>query len=340
MRTIRSLAVILSALSFCSLACESSSPEKTPPPAGSTGAKRPGPSTKAEPKAQPKGPFPQSTHEAMKDPTKAVEQAPDTFDVEFDTTVGKFSMHCVRDWAPHGADRFYNLVQIDYFGDVAFFRAVKNFVVQFGIHGDPDVTAAWRKANIEPDEVKESNKKGTLTYAQAGRPAGKGMTAASRATQLFINLKDNPRLDGMGFAPVCEVTEGMDVVAKIHNGYGERAGRDQANITRKGNKYLRDKYPLLDYIKSAKIVEGGEDGAGGSDAGGAGGGDASQTETDEDGAKQSDEPKKDEKADTKTKGAGPGQGRGTAPKAKPKVDSMAAPPSPPAKKPAPATELK
>ncbi|HHH30049.1 MAG TPA: hypothetical protein ENK57_17125 [Polyangiaceae bacterium] len=234
----------------------------------------------------------------MKDPSKAVEEAPAEFSVKFDTTAGEFTMTCTRDWAPHGADRFYNLVKIGYFDDVSFFRAVKGFVVQFGIHGDPEVNKAWRNANIEPDDVKESNKKGTLTFAQAGRPKEKGKTAETRATQLFINLKDNDRLDGMGFAPLCTVTDGMDVVMKLHTGYGERAGRDQGAITMKGNEYLRKKYPLLDYIKTARLIEGGGDtGDGGGDTGDdADGGDADEQGTDGGAKKETTAPSKDTKA--------------------------------------------
>lgn len=201
-----------------------------------------------------KGPFPTSTHPAMTNPQLAKGQAPPHFAVRFDTTVGTFTVKCDRSWAPHGADRFYNLVSIGYFDDVAFFRAVKGFVVQFGIHGDPAVNTAWKKANLTPDVVTASNDEGTLTFAQAGRPAAPGKTADSRSVQLFFNLADNTRLDAMGFAPLCKVTSGMDVVKSIHTGHGEKAGRDQSNIQAQGNPYLRMNYPGLDYIERARLV--------------------------------------------------------------------------------------
>lgn len=207
-----------------------------------------------EPLPAAKGPFPASTHAAMTNPKLAKAKAPRHFAVRFDTTVGTFTVKCDRSWAPHGADRFYNLVAIGYFDDVAFFRAVKGFVVQFGIHGDPAVNAAWKKENLTPDVVKASNDAGTLTFAQAGQPAGPGMTADSRSVQLFFNLTDNTRLDAMGFAPLCKVTSGMDVVESIHTGHGEKAGRDQGNIQAEGNAYLRQNYPELDYIESARLV--------------------------------------------------------------------------------------
>jgi len=325
MRTIGSLAILASALSFVACDAGGGSPPKPDPATtgAKTGAATPGAATKpaAAPKA--KGPFPASTHEAMKDPSKATEEAPAEFSVKFDTTAGAFSMTCHRDWAPYGADRFYNLVKIGYFDDVAFFRAVKGFVVQFGIHGDPEVNKAWRTANIEPDEVKESNKKGTLTFAQAGRPREKGKTAETRATQLFINLKDNERLDGMGFAPICTVTDGMDVVMKLHTGYGERAGRDQGAITMKGNEYLRKKYPLLDYVKTARLAEG-DEGSGGGSAGD-GGGAASEQDADGDEATET----KDDAANEGVKKAEPASQAPaeTKPKAKAKPKTEAPAPA-------------
>ncbi|MEQ9317624.1 MAG: peptidylprolyl isomerase [Polyangiaceae bacterium] len=210
-----------------------------------------------EPVATPtaKGPFPVSTHAAMTNPALANTKAPHHFAVRFDTTVGSFTVKCDRSWAPHGADRFFNLVKIGYFDDVAFFRAVKGFVVQFGIHGDPAVNAAWKKTNLTPDVVHASNEEGTLTFAQAGSPAAPGKTADSRTVQLFFNLTDNSRLDAMGFAPLCKVTANeLDVVKRIHTGHGETAGRDQSNIQAEGNAYLRQKYPELDYIRSARVV--------------------------------------------------------------------------------------
>ncbi|MEM1034428.1 MAG: peptidylprolyl isomerase, partial [Myxococcota bacterium] len=208
-----------------------------------------------KPDEKAKGPFSQSKHPAMTDPSQATEKAPDTFRAKFETTVGDFTVACTRAHAPFGADRFYNLVRIGFFDDVAFFRTVKGFVTQWGIHGDPAVSKVWSKANIEPDEVKESNKRGTLVFAQAGRPKKEGFTAEMRSTQLFINYGDNSRLDKMGFAPFCVVEgEGMSVVDKFYSGYGGRAGGDQAKIQSEGNPYLRKKYPKLDYIKKAMLL--------------------------------------------------------------------------------------
>src|SRR3954451_13649247 len=149
------------------------------------------------------------------DPSKLTEKAPDTFKVRFDTTKGAFTVEVTRSLAPNGADRFYNLVRSGYFKDTAFFRVVPGFMVQFGIHGDPAVSAKWRPASIPDDPVKGSNTRGTLTFATAG--------PNTRTTQLFVNFGNNTRLDGMGFSQFGKVSEGMDVVDKINGEYGEGA---------------------------------------------------------------------------------------------------------------------
>jgi peptidyl-prolyl cis-trans isomerase A (cyclophilin A) len=189
---------------------------------------------------------------ALLDPSLAKDKAPDSFKVKFVTTKGDFVIEVTRDWAPNGADRFYNLVKIGYFKDIAFFRNIAGFMVQFGIHGSPAVNAKWREANIKDDPVTQSNTPGFVTYAQTGRPH-------SRSTQFFVNFGDNANLDGMRFAPFGKVVEGMDVVKSLYDGYGEGAprgrGPDQGRVQEEGNVYLKKDFPKLDYIKTATIVE-------------------------------------------------------------------------------------
>lgn len=184
------------------------------------------------------------------DPTKLTAKAPETFKAVFDTTKGKFTIEVTRALSPNGADRFYNLVQSGYFKDIAFFRVIPGFMCQFGIHGDPDVAAKWRDANITDDPVKGSNTRGTISFATAG--------PGTRTTQLFINFADNSNLDGMGFSPFGKVIQGMDVVDKINSEYGEGApggrGPEQGRVQMEGNAYLKKDFPNLDYIKSATIV--------------------------------------------------------------------------------------
>jgi peptidyl-prolyl cis-trans isomerase A (cyclophilin A) len=184
------------------------------------------------------------------DPTKLTEKAPESFKAKFETTKGDFTIEVTRSLAPNGADRFYNLVRSGYFKEVTFFRVIPGFMCQFGIHGDPKVSTAWRPAQIPDDPVKASNTRGMITFATAG--------PNTRTTQLFINFVDNASLDKMGFSPFGKVTDGMDVVDKINGEYGEGAprgrGPDQGRIQMEGNVYLKKDFPNLDSIKSASIL--------------------------------------------------------------------------------------
>src|SRR5579859_1514663 len=156
---------------------------------------------------------PASVSPGFADPSKLTAKAPETFKAQFDTTKGKFTIEVTRSLAPNGVDRFYNLVRSGYFTDVAFFRVVPGFMCQFGIHGDPNISAKWREAAISDDPVKGSNTRGTITFATAGPD--------TRTTQLFINFGNNVNLDSMGFAPFGKVIRGMDVVDKINGEYGD-----------------------------------------------------------------------------------------------------------------------
>lgn len=203
---------------------------------------------------QPAAPAPAAAAPAasLLEPAKLNEQAPESFKVKLTTTKGDITIQVSRALSPNGVDRFYNLVKNGYFTDVAFFRVIEGFMGQFGIHGDPKVAAAWRSANIQDDPVKGSNIRGAITFAKSGAPN-------SRSTQFFINLKDNPNLDTMGFSPFGKVIEGMDVMDKINNEYGEGApggrGPAQGRVQQEGNAYLKKDFPRLDYIKSATILK-------------------------------------------------------------------------------------
>ena len=175
-------------------------------------------------------------------------QAPDTFQVRLECSNGDVVIDIDRAASPNGVDRFYELVKEGVFTDARFFRVVtkpRPFIIQFGIPGDPEEAAKWRDSTIADDPVTQSNSTGTLTFATAG--------PNTRTSQLFINLGDNDFLDGQGFSPFGKVTEGMDVVNAINDEYGEAP--DQGMIQMQGNAYLKDKFPNLDYIKQAVIVE-------------------------------------------------------------------------------------
>ena len=181
----------------------------------------------------------------LKNPAALKDKAPETFKADFELSNGKhFVVEVHRAWAPNGADRFYNMVKNGFFDDCRFFRVVPDFMVQFGIHGDPAVSAPWRAARIPDDPVKESNKRGYVTFATAG--------PNTRTTQVFINFKDNSFLDGQGFSPFGRITTGMDVVDKIYS--VDREKPDQGQIQAQGNAYLEKAFPKLDYVKKATIV--------------------------------------------------------------------------------------
>ena len=181
-------------------------------------------------------------------PANATVKAPETFRVKFETTKGDFVLDVTRKWSPNGADRFYNLVKLGYFKDIAVFRAIKGFMFQFGIHGDSKVNTAWSNANIKDDpKAGQSNTEGMISYAKAG--------PNTRSVQFFVNLGNNERLDGMGFTPFGKVVEGMDVIKQINTEYGENSPEVQGSFEAKGNAFILQKYPNLDMIKSVTIVE-------------------------------------------------------------------------------------
>jgi peptidyl-prolyl cis-trans isomerase A (cyclophilin A) len=191
----------------------------------------------------------QADNAKLKNPAALNEQAPATFKADFDTSKGKFAIEVHRDWAPYGADRFYNLVKNGFYDEARFFRVLDGFMAQFGIHGDPAIQAVWTNARIKDDPVKQSNKRGYVVFATAG--------PNTRTTQLFVNFGDNAGLDRQGFAPFGQVASGMDVVDKLYSGYGEGApdgkGPSQGRVNSEGNAYLMKQFPKLDYVKTATI---------------------------------------------------------------------------------------
>jgi peptidyl-prolyl cis-trans isomerase A (cyclophilin A) len=196
--------------------------------------------------------LPAAQESKLMNPALLNEKAPPVFQAKFETTKGDFVIDVTREWSPNGADRFYNLVKNGYYDGCRFFRVVAGFMAQFGINGDPKVNTAWNQAKIQDDPVKESNKRGYVTFAKSSLPN-------SRGTQVFINYADrNAALDGQGFSPFGLVTLGMEVVDSLYSEYGDGAprgkGPDQGQIQTQGNAYLEKDFPKLDYIKKAMIV--------------------------------------------------------------------------------------
>jgi peptidyl-prolyl cis-trans isomerase A (cyclophilin A) len=214
----------LLALQLIPVACKDKAPP-TPPPAAAVSNPLPPP------------------------PADAV--SPDSFRVKFATSKGDFTVDVTRAWAPKGADRFYRLVSEGYFKDIRFFRVLPGFMAQFGMSGNPALTAKMDTLRISDDPVTQSNKRGMVTFAMAG--------PNTRSSQFFINYRDNAMLDSQGFSPFGKVVDGMKVVDALYGGYGEGApngaGPSQDSIRTKGNEYLRRAFPKLDYIKSATIVK-------------------------------------------------------------------------------------
>jgi peptidyl-prolyl cis-trans isomerase A (cyclophilin A) len=197
------------------------------------------------PPPKPAAAKPAAPSAALRTPAKLKEVAPASYGVSFDTSVGTFVVQVTRAWAPRGADRFYNLVKHGYYDGARFFRVIPNFMVQFGINGDPKIQSAWREARIPDDPVTQKNTRGFITFATAG--------PNSRTTQVFISHVDNSRLDVDGFAPFGQVVSGMDVVDKINAEYRQQP--DQGRIHAEGNAYLTKEFPRLDYIKKATLLK-------------------------------------------------------------------------------------
>lgn len=191
---------------------------------------------------------------ALRNPDAAFWQthAPAVFDARVETTKGQFVLEITRDWAPLGADRFYNLARAGYFDDSRFFRVVPHFIVQFGLPGDPSIAPLWVKRAFNDDPVKHTNARGTIAFAMTG--------PNTRTTQLYISLVDNARLDAQGFSPIGRVISGMNVVDSLYNGYGERSGGGvragkQAPLIAGGNAYLDREYPKLDHLIRVTITD-------------------------------------------------------------------------------------
>ena len=241
---------LLAAFVVATLGCDKQPPPPSHPPAPTPVAAVPDgvdPESAPEPEAKEQEP---RAAPMPSDPIVPAASVPETFRAEFTTTKGTFVVEVHKSWAPLGAVRFYNLVQSGFYDDVAFFRVIAKFMVQFGIHGDPAVHGAWRLAKLDDDPVVESNKRGFVSFAMAG--------PNTRTTQVFINFVDNSRLDSMGFAPFGQVIDGMAVVDSLHSGYGEGGprgrGPNQELMREQGNAYVRANFPDLDWVVTARIL--------------------------------------------------------------------------------------
>ena len=180
------------------------------------------------------------------------EESPAYFKARFETTQGNFDIEAKRQWSPKGIDRLYQLIKNEFYTDIAVFRVVPGFVAQFGIHNDSLINASWRKFKIDDEKVIESNNLMTISFARGG--------VKTRTTQIFINLKNNKRLDALsysgvkGFPVIAKVIAGKDNILKFYDGYGDKLGMRQDSLNRYGNKFIRTNYPEIDFIKKATIL--------------------------------------------------------------------------------------
>lgn len=181
-------------------------------------------------------------------------EAPAIFKAKFETTKGNFEIEAQRNWSPKGVDRLYQLITSEFYTDIALYRVVPNYVVQFGIHNDSILNTFWRNNKVPDESVIEKNTEGTISFARGGKE--------TRTIQIFINLKNNsPYLDTLdyngvkGFPVIARVTKGMEVVKLFYNKYGGKPAKRQDSISKKGNRYLKKNFPKLDYIYKAYIIE-------------------------------------------------------------------------------------
>jgi len=237
MRYSSKIAFLFYALSIVSIAVAAETQAPAPAKKPSTAAKAPAASAT---------PF----DRALLQPALLRAKAPAEYEVKFVTTEGDFTIKVTRAWAPLGADRFYNLVRHHFYDGAAFFRVLPGFMAQFGISAYPEVSKVWEHANIKDDPVVQSNHRGFVSFATAG--------PNTRTTQVFINYGNNEALDRSGFTAFGVVTDGMEVVDKLYNGYGEGApdghGPDQGLVSSRGRAYLEKGFPKLDIIRSAAVV--------------------------------------------------------------------------------------
>jgi peptidyl-prolyl cis-trans isomerase A (cyclophilin A) len=191
--------------------------------------------------------------QVLPDSTVLNTHAPERFKAQFVTTKGSFVIEVLRYWSPLGADRLFQLITTGFYNNNGVFRVQKEFVVQFGISDNKEVNQHWDKLPIHDEPVKTGNLKGTISYARDG--------AESRTVQLFINMKDNFKLDTVnfnnlrGFPPVGKVISGFDVIESFYGEYGFEPANHQDSIMVQGNSYLQRLFPKIDYIIKAAIIK-------------------------------------------------------------------------------------
>eukprot|EP00929_Paragymnodinium_shiwhaense_P007261 TRINITY_DN111197_c0_g1_i1.p1 TRINITY_DN111197_c0_g1~~TRINITY_DN111197_c0_g1_i1.p1 ORF type:complete len:715 (+),score=178.78 TRINITY_DN111197_c0_g1_i1:35-2179(+) len=177
--------------------------------------------------------------------------APETVQVQVRTTKGPLYIKIVPSWAPHGSQRFLKLVEDGYFNDVAIYRAVPKFLIQFGV-----VNRSVRYEEIPDDKlVGVPVENGSVLFSSRG--------PNTRDTTICIFLNDMPHM-GVEYdweTPIGKVTpESMDTLSQIYTGYGDipqcgGSGPDPHELEERGNDYVRQKFPKCDFVMGASRVE-------------------------------------------------------------------------------------
>lgn len=180
------------------------------------------------------------------------QKAPGKFTALFTTTKGNFTIEVIRNWSPLGADRLYQLIVSGFYNKALLFRVEPGFVVQFGISQSRAANRFWDPRKLPDEPMLHRNTRGTVSFARGGRN--------DRSTQIFINLANNTKLDTVsrggtkGYTPVARIIQGMDVIEKLNSQYGKQPIQIQDSLYKYGNFYFEERFPLLDKILEARIL--------------------------------------------------------------------------------------
>ncbi len=143
--------------------------------------------------------------------------------VKLQTTEGDIRIELNAEKAPKSVANFLQYVQAGHYNGVVFHRVIPNFMVQTGGY-DAKLNQRPTRPPIPLESHNGlSNVRGSVAMARTGDPN-------SATSQFFINVVDNPFLDGeatdlrSGYAVFGQVVDGMDVVDKIRAAETKSAG--------------------------------------------------------------------------------------------------------------------
>lgn len=182
--------------------------------------------------------------------------------VQCRTTTGPITIDVHHDWAPVGAERFIDMVRSGFFStQVALFRAVKGFVAQTGISGDPEIHRVWVEKSPLLDDpnwldmsIDKPMKRGYLSYAGSGTD--------TRGTQFIFMFRDYALGGSPWETPFATLSgeESFESMDHWYAGYGDLPafGGDAPDLGKmysEGMAYLQRDFPEMDYITGCSVVE-------------------------------------------------------------------------------------